>query len=48
MVDSKKPVLGYWKIRGLAAPIRYLLEYLKVEYEDKQYELTDAPEFSPK
>ena len=23
-----KIVLGYWKIRGLAQPIRYLLEYI--------------------
>jgi len=42
---TKKPVLGYWKIRGLAAPIRYIFEYLKVPFEDKFYEQGDAPDF---
>ena len=48
MVDSGKgkPVIGYWKIRGLISPIRYMFEYLGVEYEDVQYEQGDAPEFS--
>lgn len=46
MVDASKPTLGYWKIRGLAAPIRYIFEYLKVPYNDVQYEVGDAPEFS--
>jgi glutathione S-transferase len=35
-----KPVLGYWNIRGLAQPIRLLLAYLEVDYEDKYFELT--------
>jgi len=35
-----KPVLGYWKIRGLGHPIRFLLTYLGVDFEDKYYELT--------
>ena len=39
-------ILGYWDIRGLGAPIRYLLEYLQVPYEDKQYFLGEAPDFS--
>ncbi|KAJ3031032.1 UNVERIFIED_CONTAM: Glutathione S-transferase Mu 4 [Siphonaria sp. JEL0065] len=30
-------VLAYWNIRGLAAPIRYILEYTKTPYEDKVY-----------
>ena len=29
-----KPVLGYWDIRGLAQPIRFLLAYLSVDYFD--------------
>jgi len=33
------PVLGYWSIRGLAQPIRYMLHYLGVEYEEKQYDM---------
>ncbi|KAH3851680.1 hypothetical protein DPMN_094164 [Dreissena polymorpha] len=40
------PTLGYWKIRGLAAPIRLLLTYAGEEFEDVQYEVTDGPEFS--
>jgi len=40
------PVLGYWKIRGLAQPIRLLLGYAEAEFEDKIYECTDGPEFN--
>ena len=29
--------LGYWKIRGIAQPIRYMLEYLKVSYSEATY-----------
>ncbi|TNV75811.1 hypothetical protein FGO68_gene7312 [Halteria grandinella] len=46
MQSSKKLIIGYWDIRGLAQPIRYLLEYLKVDYEDKKYPLGEAPDFS--
>ncbi|KAK3102705.1 hypothetical protein FSP39_013316 [Pinctada imbricata] len=41
-----KPTLGYWKIRGLAQPIRLLLEYSGQEYTDRQYEQGDGPEYS--
>jgi len=27
---NSKPILGYWNIRGLGAPIRYLLHYIGV------------------
>ena len=40
------PVLGYWKIRGLAQPIRLLLGYAEAEFEDKIYECGDGPEFN--
>lgn len=31
--SKNKPILlGYWKIRGLAQPIRYLLEYTEHPY----------------
>lgn len=40
------PALGYWKIRGLAQPIRLLLNYVGEEFDDVQYEQGDAPEFS--
>lgn len=29
--------LGYWGIRGLAAPLRMILEYKEVKYTDEQY-----------
>ncbi len=38
--------LGYWKIRGLAAPIRMLLHYCDVPFEDVQYEQDDPPGLS--
>ena len=44
--DKKPIVLGYWKIRGLAQPIRYLLEYIEHPWEDVTYEQGDAPNFS--
>lgn len=36
-----KPIFGYWDVRGLAEPIRYLLRYKNVDFEDKQYPLSD-------
>lgn len=46
MAEAKQPLkLGYWKIRGMAAPIRYVLEYLKVPFENEFYEVT-VPDFS--
>jgi len=43
---NPKIKLGYWKIRGLAHPIRYLLEYIEHPYEDVMYEQGDAPSYS--
>ncbi|ESO90540.1 hypothetical protein LOTGIDRAFT_233779 [Lottia gigantea] len=40
------PKLGYWKIRGLAQPIRFLLNYVGEEFEDVQYEQGEAPGYS--
>ncbi|XP_071523420.1 glutathione S-transferase Mu 4-like [Panulirus ornatus] len=40
------PVLGYWNIRGLAQPIRLLLEYVGTEFEDKYYECGPAPDYN--
>jgi len=31
------PCLGYWDIRGLGEPIRLMLEYCGVDYEEKRY-----------
>jgi glutathione S-transferase len=38
--------LGYWKIRGLAQPIRTLLRFLGVPFTDRLFEQGDAPSFS--
>ena len=38
-------MVGYWKIRGLGAPIRMLLHFLKVDFEDRTYQVGDAPDF---
>ncbi|KAH9498436.1 Glutathione S-transferase Mu 5 [Bulinus truncatus] len=38
--------LGYWAIRGLAQPIRLLLNYVGEEFEDNRYVQGDAPEYS--
>uniref|UniRef100_A0A8C9UPY3 glutathione transferase n=2 Tax=Marmotini TaxID=337730 RepID=A0A8C9UPY3_SPEDA len=37
--------LGYWDIRGLAHPIRLLLEYTDSSYEEKRYTMGDAPDY---
>ncbi|XP_022656938.1 glutathione S-transferase Mu 1-like [Varroa jacobsoni] len=37
--------VGYWDIRGLAQPIRYLLAYKEVDYEDKRYSCGPPPDF---
>lgn len=39
------PTLAYWEIRGLAMPIRFLLEQAGVEYEDKLYRYGTPPDF---
>lgn len=46
MSTSTKPSIGYWKIRGLVSPIRYILSHAKVDFENVDYELTDAPDFN--
>ncbi|CAL1285171.1 unnamed protein product [Larinioides sclopetarius] len=40
-----KPILGYWEVRGLVEPIRYLLHYKNVDFEDKRYSLSDRSEW---
>jgi len=40
--------IDYWAIRGLAQPIRLLLEYTKIPYEDKRYTAEEAPWYSRK
>ena len=36
-----KPILGYWKIRGLASAIRYQLAYSGVDFDQVQYDEGD-------
>eukprot|EP00826_Nyctotherus_ovalis_P029652 TRINITY_DN2349_c0_g4_i2.p1 TRINITY_DN2349_c0_g4~~TRINITY_DN2349_c0_g4_i2.p1 ORF type:complete len:238 (+),score=60.12 TRINITY_DN2349_c0_g4_i2:51-764(+) len=36
-MDKEPLVLGYWKIRGLAEPIRLLLQHLGVNYKEVLY-----------
>jgi len=35
-------VLGYWDIRGLAEPIRLLLEYGGLKYEDRRHQMSKS------
>ena len=42
---SSLPILGYWNTRGLAQPIRYLLKYSGVQFEDKRYEFGEGTTF---
>ncbi|XP_037079986.1 glutathione S-transferase Mu 5-like [Pollicipes pollicipes] len=37
--------LGYWNIRGLAQPIRLLLEYTGEKFEDKKYQCGPPPDY---
>ncbi|NXH11998.1 GSTM2 transferase, partial [Bucco capensis] len=37
--------LGYWDIRGLANPVRMLLEYTETPYQEKFYHLGPAPAY---
>ncbi len=46
MNSNNNLTLGYWKIRGLAQPIRFLLEYCDVKFTDELYEQGDGPEFN--
>jgi len=39
------PILGYWNVRGLAEPIRYLLAYTETKCEYCDYVTGDAPEY---
>ncbi|XP_064400046.1 glutathione S-transferase Mu 4-like [Halichondria panicea] len=44
---TKMPLtLAYWKIRGLAQPIRLLLKYNELEFDNVMYQQGDAPDYS--
>ena len=42
---SENMKLGYWNIRGLAEPLRMMLHYAEMEFEDVLYECGNAPDF---
>jgi hypothetical protein len=44
--NDTRPTLGYWKIRGMAAALRYQLAYCGVDFKQDLYEQGDAPDFS--
>jgi len=39
------PTLGYWNIRGIGNVIKFLLEYLRIEYNEKIYNVTVESEW---
>ncbi|OMJ71888.1 hypothetical protein SteCoe_29804 [Stentor coeruleus] len=41
-----KPILGYWRIRGLAEPIRYMLKHIGIDFEEQIYTQGQGPDFS--
>lgn len=41
-IPQEKPVLGYWRIRGLVQPCRFLLAYVGVDYDNKYYEISET------
>ena len=43
--SQRKPILGYWNIRGLGSQIRYELVYLGIEFNEDKYEQGPAPKF---
>ena len=45
-LSAQEIVIGYWRIRGLGAPILYLCEHLGVPYSMKYYEQGGPPDFS--
>ncbi|XP_070396693.1 glutathione S-transferase-like isoform X1 [Dermacentor albipictus] len=45
MPCAMTPIVGYWDVRGLAQPIRNLLIYQGVEFEDKRYKFGPEPDF---
>ncbi len=44
--EESQIVLGYWNIRGLAHPIRFLLEYFSVNYREEIYQEGEPPTYS--
>ena len=45
-MENGSVTIGYWKIRGLGAPLRFLCEHAGIKYNTVEYEQGDGPEFS--
>jgi glutathione S-transferase len=43
---ANTPILGYWKIRGLGAGIRYQMEHCGVNYDVEEYQQGGPPNYS--
>jgi glutathione S-transferase len=37
MISESKLKLGYWCMRARGEPLRHLLEYLELPFEDRRY-----------
>lgn len=43
---STKPILGYWKVRGLGQQVRCMLVYCGVDFDEERYEVQgEAPDW---
>uniref|UniRef100_A0A6T8PN48 glutathione transferase n=1 Tax=Hemiselmis andersenii TaxID=464988 RepID=A0A6T8PN48_HEMAN len=42
---EKRVIFGYWRTRALGQPIRVMLAYMGVPFEDRQYQVGDPPTF---
>lgn len=47
MSKKAKIIIGYWKTRALAHPIRALLYYLNLDFTEEIYERGPEPDYSP-
>ena len=43
---KNKYVLGYWDLRGIVAPIKYMMEFIGLDYEDRYHFYGEAPDFN--
>ena len=43
--SKKRPALGYWDNRGIAEPIRLLLHYVGVEFDDVRFDVGPPPAY---